>query len=369
MPGGRYRVSAAQSGAETAGVMAQWTKAGNWYGGSWPAPIPALPANATTKGWRTLGQEVPPCPPPTPKHTHTSGHLPPTVFADHALASASAAANVKRAHRFGAATAIRCHPKHPRADPLARSGAALRRVFQFVVPPDADPGSVYVSVLNGYEVTKHTDAVWANVSLVLIPPLPLRTTLVSPGYRGRVTKHSPDRVVVRAWTSLPAVPALEAVLQGADGSELASVRVENPPTNVPVDLAFASPPQAMLPAAGAYTVVVRCVDRPSKGNATLAEASHRITRIADTAPDPKVWIDGRQRLLADGEPFFPLGLYYQEWAADGMNETASEPPDTELIAPSISCDSLSVPNTSNETILGSLLIGRPCRWWASRRST
>ena len=234
----------------------QWTKAGNWYGGSWPAPVPALPANATT-GWRALGQE-------------------------------------------------------------------------FVVPLDADPGTVYVSVLNGYELTKHTSAAFANVSLVEVPPPPLRSIVLAPAYRGRVTKHGPDAVVVRAWTHLPAVPVLEAALYRSDGAgrsgpPIASVRVVKPAADTPIDLEFDTPPRAMLPTAGAYTLVVRCLDQPSGGGGdvtTLAETAHAITRVADAAPDPKVWVDGRQRLVVDGALFFPIGLYYKAYAADGMNESA-----------------------------------------------
>ena len=46
-------------------------------------------------------------------------------------------------------------------------------------------------------------------------------------------------------------------------------------------------------------------------NMVVASTSHAMTRIADDAPDPKVWIDQQQRLVADGERFFPIGLYYQ----------------------------------------------------------
>ena len=251
VPGGRYRVSANLSGPAKASVMVQWTKAGNWYGGSWPAQGYAPGSNSGGGGvwpWRTLAQE-------------------------------------------------------------------------FVVPLDVDKGTVYVSVYNGYSSPASSAAAWASVELVAVSDPPLRSIVLAPSYRGRVTKTAPSKVAVRVWANLPGnIPLLRARLRrpAADGGAvLAEVQVERPKTSGTrhVDLVFPQPPQPLLATPGLYTLEVQCLDPHGAGgtgsNTTvvLAEASHTLTRVPDDAPEPPAWIDGEQRLVVDGAPFFPLGLY------------------------------------------------------------
>lgn len=263
VPGGRYRLTASVkcSGTSHARVAAQWTHAGNWYGGSWPSFVPRLPANATAV-WRELTQE-------------------------------------------------------------------------FVVPEDADRGSVYVSVFDGYMIPDTAGtASWRDVSVVeVLPPL-LRTVLVSPSYRGRVTAVAPAQLVVRAWVNSPraAVPELEAALYARDGARggrrfgraLALVKLQWPDTSgTPVELVFDESPQALLTAPGGYVIVVRAV-RGTNRNITAAERTHTLTRVAAAAPEPAVTVDQRQRLVVDGKPFFPVGLYYSAYPGAGMNDSALE---------------------------------------------
>ena len=118
VPGGRYRVSANLSGPAEASVMVQWTKAGNWYGGSWPS----------------------------------QGYAPGST-------SDTGSSSMKSSSVGGGTLGV--WPWRTLAQ-------------EFVVPLDADPGTVYVSVYNGYSSPASTDAAWASAELVAVPDPPLR---------------------------------------------------------------------------------------------------------------------------------------------------------------------------------------------------
>jgi hypothetical protein len=45
-------------------------------------------------------------------------------------------------------------------------------------------------------------------------------------------------------------------------------------------------------------------------NVTLSSVIQNITRLDDTAPLPKVFIDRQKRTIVDGKPFFPMGFYF-----------------------------------------------------------
>ena len=149
----------------------------------------------------------------------------------------------------------------------------------------------------------------------------VRSIVLAPSYRGRVTKTAPSKVAVRVWANLPRkIPLLRARLRRAaadGGAVLAEVQVEWPRTTGTqhVDLIFPHPPQPLMATPGRYTLEVQCLDPHGAGGAgsnttaVLAEATHTLTRVADDAPEPPAWIDGQQRLIVDGAPFFPLGLY------------------------------------------------------------
>lgn len=59
--------------------------------------------------------------------------------------------------------------------------------------------------------------------------------------------------------------------------------------------------------AGEYTVTLRLVERQT--GEVLATNRHRLVRRAPDAPRPRVYIDEHNRVILDGQPFFPLGTY------------------------------------------------------------
>eukprot|EP00040_Diaphanoeca_grandis_P012514 m.63461 g.63461 ORF g.63461 m.63461 type:complete len:709 (+) comp23285_c0_seq1:121-2247(+) len=260
VPGGRYRILAVIKGKPTAGVTVQWTKAGNWYGGSYPSPV-----NHTSPDdvWRNVSQE-------------------------------------------------------------------------FVVPLDADHGNVWVSLFDGYMTpTNGSVSLWKFVELIEIPPPKLRAVVLSPSYRGRVTATLPEKLSLRVWIQLPSVPVLEVRLVDIEHQDetLAKVSLLWPNTEgVPVDLQFVEDPRTLLTIPGKYLVIVQCLSATNLTTSNLISAAvatttvlatttHSIYRIADAAPAPRVLIDDDQRLVVDGKPMFPLGLYYSAYAPDGMNAT------------------------------------------------
>jgi len=54
------------------------------------------------------------------------------------------------------------------------------------------------------------------------------------------------------------------------------------------------------------------------------EAGGTLTRV-DKLPDRKAWIDDRQRLILDGEPFFPLGTYWSSVKPEDVERYAQSP--------------------------------------------
>ena len=91
------------------------------------------------------------------------------------------------------------------------------------------------------------------------------------------------------------------VIEGADGK---AVRAAAPDTLTP-DCARLTVDASSLKA-GTYTVrfSVATRDGTSKGS---AEA--RFSRV-ERLPERRVYIDGHRRLIVDGQPFFPLGMYW-----------------------------------------------------------
>ena len=75
--------------------------------------------------------------------------------------------------------------------------------------------------------------------------------------------------------------------------------------------------EALVP--GDYTAELALVKLPNAmgdgttqggKNVTLSSVIQNITRLDDTAPLPKVFIDRQKRTIVDGKPFFPMGFYF-----------------------------------------------------------
>ena len=149
---------------------------------------------------------------------------------------------------------------------------------------------------------------WDDVSVRRVRRTPMETLLVAPQYRGWVTDDGPAAAEVRArftWADVPGgaeASRLVTSVAPRDGDEaLASLTSED----LPDDELRVSLPLPEL-ALGEYVLSV-ALQRKDTGE-TFFVSSHRLERR--TGPMPRCFIDEHNRLIAEGEPFFPLGMYW-----------------------------------------------------------
>ncbi len=175
-----------------------------------------------------------------------------------------------------------------------------------------------------------TGTAWFDdVELVRVARPPLRTILVAPAYRGwiltdRAGRPVPDRIVVRAEADLTelrdhdltnAQVELRARLRkvGPNGEPEPKVlqQCHARPARLTVgdrviesgaDLTFA----ASGLVAGAYEIETALL---TTGGKQIAVAHERFMRMPDDFR-PRSYIDQHRRLIVDGKPFFPLGMYW-----------------------------------------------------------
>lgn len=141
------------------------------------------------------------------------------------------------------------------------------------------------------------------------PPAPLlETMLVSPVYRGRVTAAGPQAIRLKVRLNL-----------AAHNLKIESVRLTGELLNASGGVVRTAPSpelqegpsaEVIIPArdltAGTYTAVVKLLGPDEKA---LQETRHEIVRLPNSFR-PKAAVDEHQRLLLDGKPFFPLGMYW-----------------------------------------------------------
>lgn len=197
------------------------------------------------------------------------------------------------------------------------------------LPATAQPGSFTVQLyarpfLSG-DPTPTGLALFDNVSVVHTPPHALRSTLVSPVYRGQLhtTGEAGPAVLVRAHfifdaaTIQPPVAVQLELRSRPEGKLLwrrARVSVANASTALDVNvtaLMEADSAPALRP--GDYALSVSCVNITTASAATepIATASHNLTVLASSpsGPPPPVTIDQLSRVVLDGnESFFPIGF-------------------------------------------------------------
>ncbi|HUT88578.1 MAG TPA: hypothetical protein VMY37_03725 [Thermoguttaceae bacterium] len=174
------------------------------------------------------------------------------------------------------------------------------------VPKEAASFTVLCYVRKGMTGTAWFD----DVEVVRIVDPPMRTTLLSPGYRGRITAAGPDTGRARVRLDLvdydyqPQGLRIHASLRhGADGEVLWETETQ-PASDVeePTDLAF---PTGQL-AVGEYDLQVRLL---GPNGDEIQKATHRLVRVPDDF-QPRSTIDEHRRLVVDGKPFFPIGMYW-----------------------------------------------------------
>jgi len=181
------------------------------------------------------------------------------------------------------------------------------------------PAGAAFATLSCYARKNTTGSAWFDDVCLerLLPPL-IDAFLLSPNYRGRITADGPREIVVRVKLDLngrelsPADVRMSIALR--DGSKRERFRRN--------DIAILNPAKSIQSASekihtdlvlpigdlepGDYELVVRAV-RPGRG--AIDASSHRIRRMPDDFK-PRAAIDAHRRLLIDGKPFFPIGMFW-----------------------------------------------------------
>lgn len=150
---------------------------------------------------------------------------------------------------------------------------------------------------------------WDDVSLRQMHEQPLHTVLRVPNYRGEVTDAGPKKAIAGASLVLTDYNAgfedlkiLWKVLSLPAEKEVAKGKIGKIQTDY---VEISAPARRLAP--GAYRLEIALVEKAS--GEILGACSHPITREAGV-PKRKVSIDGHNRVIVDGTPFFPLGMYW-----------------------------------------------------------
>ncbi|MBC7288158.1 MAG: hypothetical protein H5T86_08980, partial [Armatimonadetes bacterium] len=141
---------------------------------------------------------------------------------------------------------------------------------------------------------------------------PLDAVLVRPNYRGILWPEQVPVVEIDAAVSMEDLADRELA---AENTTLAAEVVAQDGRRVASDKASPAKPRQSLVvtlpkdlAPGDYTVSVRLLS--GAAGELVSEKTWRLRRLAPGTPKPAVWVDQHNRLIVDGQPFFPLGCYF-----------------------------------------------------------
>ena len=158
-------------------------------------------------------------------------------------------------------------------------------------------------------------AFFDDVEVVRVAGPPMKSAILSPVYRGRITKDGPKAATVGVFVRLSNYKdvrrdgvVLQWRLQAKEtGKVVEEGSIENDAFRRSFDTdegyRFDVPADSL--AVGDYTLELQLLDRD--GN-QLDTAEHRLTRVPDDF-EPVAEIDEHQRLIVRGKPFFPIGMY------------------------------------------------------------
>lgn len=152
----------------------------------------------------------------------------------------------------------------------------------------------------------------------------MRTTLLSPIYRGRITGAPPskggcDAIKVKVHLNYASYDHTSSDLEVmatlslvGDGSvqPIESLKVIGADQIKPeLTLAFKTKPASL--SIGTYTV--NCSLRNTTNGHVFNTSAHLVERVDDgSTSSPTAWFDEDQRLIHEGKPLFPIGLYLSE---------------------------------------------------------
>lgn len=233
---------------------------------------------------------------------------------------------------------------------------------EFVLPPEADPATlkvtVYVRPKGGTGPTPTGSAWWDGVHLMpadtSADAVALRAVLLRPVYRGWITSAD-AHVVVRAHILANGATgrvAVAATIASANKKELVSSCKAGPfnlgqltdrQLSNGVDLEFPDMPDARkaLQPGRQYTLQVDLFNVSSlpwpaaqsshchhsrKCGSVIASQQFNLMRLDDSKPPPAVYIDHMQRTIVNGTPFFPFGFYYNGFpSATALSNLSTSP--------------------------------------------
>ena len=180
------------------------------------------------------------------------------------------------------------------------------------------PENAGTFVLACYVRQHMTGTAWFDdVAIERTRPPVLGTTLLSPNYRGRITADGPKEVQVCVtlnpddYDLTPRDVRLAAVLR--DGSKREMYARRNITIPEPSPSATLSDRMKMVVALPIGDLSPNFYDlevQASKSDGSvLGTSCHRLERVANDFK-PHCTIDAHRRLLIDGKPFFPIGMYW-----------------------------------------------------------
>ncbi|MBN2309570.1 MAG: hypothetical protein JXR94_11395 [Candidatus Hydrogenedentes bacterium] len=188
------------------------------------------------------------------------------------------------------------------------------------VPEEAESASVTCYVRKEMAGT----AWWDDVVVRRHRANPLTAMVLSPNYRNEIADAGPRRARIRADIDLEDYPHALGdvcltwqVVNREDGRRVASGRKRRLAQS-PVDVVV--PGTRLEP--GRYDVELALVDKGS--GRELGTRQCELTRIAGT-PERTAYIDEYNRLILDGEPFFPLGMYWSVIREEQLDVFADSP--------------------------------------------
>lgn len=151
----------------------------------------------------------------------------------------------------------------------------------------------------------------------------MRTTLLSPIYRGRITSAPPskggcDTMKVKIHlnyatydhtsSDLEVVATLSPLGDGS-AQPIESLKFTGADEIKPeLTLVFKTKPASL--SVGTYTI--NCTLRNATNGHVFNTSAHSVERVDDGSTSPTAWLDEDQRLIHKGKPLFPIGLYLSE---------------------------------------------------------
>ena len=187
------------------------------------------------------------------------------------------------------------------------------------VPAGAAQAHVLCYVRKGMTGT----AWWDDVSVRRLHRTPIRAFLTKPPYRGWILAGEPGEIEVRVdflWQELDGRPGqfdLEGLLTAVGASEPAARALVQGPSEGTATLRMSLPEGA----AGAYGLEVRLSDHLT--GQVVARQEGTVERRAGALP--RCYVDAHNRLIVDGSPFFPLGMYWGQVQEEQLRIYADSP--------------------------------------------